>query len=213
MNDVEKKLREEFVQCGRSLYERGYATGAAGNMSLVLPDNTVITTPTGSCLGTLDVDELSKVDMSGNLIEGPRATKEVKLHLAVYRQNPDFKAIVHLHSTYATAYSCLDSINVEDAIKPFTPYVVMRMGKVKVVPYHKPGSDSLVADLESIAKGYKAFLLANHGPVIAGKTLTEALNNAEELEATCRLFFILSNSNKSIRYLSDNEIQELINHA
>ena len=205
----EQKLREQFVEAGRSLYERGYATGSAGNMSLILPDGNVLTTPTGSCLGRLDPAGLSKVSFEGELISGPKATKEVRLHIAVYRHNPEQKAVVHLHSTYATALSCLKDLDANDVIRPFTPYVVMRMNKVLLVPYHKPGSAELVAALDAVAAEHNAFLLANHGPITAGRDLTEAVNNAEELEATAKLYFVLGQDRARIRYLSADEIKEL----
>ncbi len=211
MTDEELKLRQQFTQAGRSLFERGYATGAAGNMSLILPDGTVICTPTGSSLGALSPEGLSQVDMDGKQVAGPKATKEVKLHLAVYRHNPGFKAIVHLHSTYATAYASLEGLDPTDCLRAITPYVVMRMGRVALVPYFKPGSDALVAALDKVAAGRKAFLLANHGPVTAGASLTEALNNAEELEASCENYFVLNGPQAGrIRYLTDAEIKELL---
>ncbi len=209
MSAQEKELRREFVEHGASLYERGYATGAAGNMSLMLPDGNVIATPTGSCLGRLDPDNLSKVDINGNLLEGPKATKEAKFHLAIYRGNPGVKAIVHLHSTYSTALSCLDNLNKANVFKAFTPYVVMRMGEIPLIPYYKPGSDKLVEDVEKLAPDHIAFLLANHGPVAGGKDLVTAVNNVEEFEATAKLFFTLQSKADHIRYLTDAEVNEL----
>lgn len=208
MNEAEQ-IKRLICEQGRSLYLRGYATGSAGNMSAVLPDGTVAATPTGSCLGTLDPEKLAVVDVHGELLSGPKPTKEVKFHLALYRGNPQLKAIVHLHCTYATALSCLDDLEEVNVIKPFTPYVVMRMGDIPLIPYFKPGSEKLVTALEEKAPGHNAFLLANHGPVVGGSTLTEAVNNIEELEATARLYFTLQSRREHIRYLSDSEIKEL----
>ena len=198
-----------FTAAGRTLYERGYATGAAGNMSQLLPDGTVVATPTGSCLGALNPDELSIVDREGNPVSGQKATKEVKFHLAIYQHNPEVQAVVHLHCTYCTAYACLKDLNPTSALKPITPYVVMRMGDVPVIPYYKPGSVHLAEDISKVAAGHKAFLMANHGMITCGRTMTEAVNNAEELEAACRIFFTLQGLPERVRYLTSAEVEEL----
>lgn len=200
---------EEFIAVGRSLFQRGYATGAAGNMSLILDEDLVLATPTGSSLGSLDAKRLSIVDMKGNLISGDKPTKEVSFHLAIYEHNPNLKAIVHLHSCYCTALSCLKNLDEKSVIKPFTPYVVMRMGDIPLVPYYAPGSPLIARDLAKLAPNHNAFLLANHGPVTCGKNLTEAVNNAEELEATARIYFLLSGIQEQVRYLTDEEVAEL----
>lgn len=212
MNDLSEQiqaLKEQFIAVGASLYQRGYATGAAGNMSVVLPDNTVLATPTGSCLGTLEADRLSVLSQDGTLLSGDKPTKEAKFHLAIYQGNPQLKAIVHLHSCYCTALACLKNLNPVSVFKPFTPYVVMRMGDIPLVPYYKPGSPRLAEDLLKLAPGHKAFLLANHGAIACGKNLTEAVNNAEELEATAKLFFVLQSRREDIRYLTEDEVAEL----
>ena len=123
---TKEEIIEGFIAAGKTLYDRGYASGAAGNMSQLLPDGTVVATPTGSCLGTLKADELSIVDKEGKLLSGKKATKEVKFHLAIYANNPDVQAVVHLHCCYCTAYACLNNLDPHNAIRPVTPYVVMR---------------------------------------------------------------------------------------
>jgi 3-dehydro-4-phosphotetronate decarboxylase len=207
---TEQQAREEMVQLGASFFQRGYATGSAGNLSLLLEDGNLLATPTGSCLGELQADRLSKVTMQGEWISGDKPSKEVAFHRALYLNNPACKAVVHLHSHYLTALSCLNNLDSENCIRPFTPYVVMRVGDVPVVPYYKPGDDRLAEDLAQLAPRYNAFLLANHGPVVVGKSLREAANNTEELEETARLMFTLGD--RSIRYLTDGEVAELRNY-
>ncbi|AIR85751.1 MULTISPECIES: aldolase [Erwiniaceae] len=207
---TEQQAREEMVQLGASFFQRGYATGSAGNLSLLLEDGNLLATPTGSCLGELQADRLSKVTMQGEWISGDKPSKEVAFHRALYLNNPACKAVVHLHSHYLTALSCLNDLDSENCIRPFTPYVVMRVGDVPVVPYYKPGDDRLAEDLAQLAPRYNAFLLANHGPVVVGKSLREAANNTEELEETARLMFTLGD--RSIRYLTDSEVAELRNY-
>lgn len=208
-SEADKALIAEFVEAGKSLYDRGYATGAAGNMSVLLEDGTVLATPSGSCMGRLDPETLARVRPDGEQIAGAKATKELRFHLAIYANNPDIRAIVHLHSCYCTALSCLDNLDVNSVVRPITPYVVMRMGDIPLVPYYKPGHPGLAEELARLAPGHKAFLLANHGPVTCGKDLTEAVNNAEEFEAACRIFFTLAGHRDHIRYLTSEEVSQL----
>ncbi|XAW87784.1 aldolase [Vibrio sp. CDRSL-10 TSBA] len=204
---TEQQLREQMVRLARSMFERGYATGGAGNLSLKLPDGNFLATPTGSSFGRLVAEELSVVDIEGNLISGKRASKEVAFHLAIYRNNPNCNAIVHLHSTYLTALSCLDNLDSDNAIRPFTPYYVMRIGQLPVIPYLRPGEPRIAEELAKRAADYRAFLLANHGPVVTGSDLEDAVDNAEELEETARLMFLLDKH--PIRYLTDAEVEDL----
>lgn len=204
---TEQQAREEMVRLGASFFQRGYATGSAGNLSMRLEDGTLLATPTGSCLGELVADRLSKVTPEGEWIGGDKPSKEISFHRAIYLNNPQAGAIVHLHCLYLTALSCLEGLDTQNCIRPFTPYVVMRVGDVPVVPYYRPGDARLGEDLAKLAPHYKAFLLANHGPVVVGKTLRQAADNTEELEETARLIFTLGD--RPIRYLNDAEVAEL----
>ncbi|MDX1302941.1 aldolase [Photobacterium sp.] len=205
MNEHQQRL--QMVTLARSMFERGYATGGAGNLSVKLPDGTFLATPTGSSFGRLDAERLSVVDINGNHLSGDNPSKEVAFHLAIYRNSPDCNAIVHLHSTYLTALSCLEGLDHDNAITPFTPYFVMRIGQLPVIPYYRPGDPRIAEELSKRASDYRAFLLANHGPVITGKDLTDAVDNAEELEETAKLALMLDG--KAIRYLTQPEIKEL----
>jgi len=187
----EKQLREDMVRYARSMFERGYSSGGAGNISLKLPDGNILATPTNSSFGDLDAEVLSKVTMEGALLSGQKASKEVLMHLAMYRQRPQCGGIVHLHSPWLTALSCLPGIDPENALPPITPYYVMRVGKLPVVPYIRPGSPLIAEHVEKLAGEHNAILLANHGPIISGKNIREAVFNAEELEETARLYFML----------------------
>lgn len=204
---TEQKVRQQLVDLARSMFERGYATGGSGNISIRLPNGCFLATPTGSSFGRLIAKELSVIDIDGNLISGKKASKEIAFHLAIYRNKPECNAIVHLHSTYLTALSCLDNIDKENAIKAFTPYYVMRIGQMPVIPYIKPGDPLIALELAKRAANYRAFLLANHGPIVTGVDLVDAVDNAEELEETAKLMFLLNDH--SIRYLNDKEIDAL----
>ncbi|AKP33618.1 3-oxo-tetronate 4-phosphate decarboxylase [Yersinia aleksiciae] len=203
----EQQARDSLVRLGASFFQRGYATGSAGNLSLQLADGSILATPTGSCLGELQPERLSRVSWLGEWLSGDKPSKEVSFHLALYHNNPECKAVVHLHSTYLTALSCLQDLDPHNAIKPFTPYLVMRVGKLPVVPYYRPGDKRLGEDLARLAPHHTAFLLANHGSVVIGKDLRAAADNTEELEETAKLIFTLGN--RKIRYLTDEEVAEL----
>lgn len=207
---MEFDCRTQLVELGASLFMRGYSVGGAGNISLRLPDGTLLVTPTNSCLGRLSAQTLAVVDRNGRHLGGDEPTKELPMHLAVYKKRRDCMAIVHLHSTYITALSCLEDIDRQNALRPFTPYYVMRIGKLPVVKYCKPGSKELTAEAEKAAVVANAFLLSNHGSVVCGSSLVDAVNNAEELEETAKLYFLLLSSNRPVRYLSENEIAGLV---
>ncbi|HBM3060186.1 TPA: aldolase [Klebsiella oxytoca] len=187
----EVQLRRDLVHYASSLFERGYSSGGAGNISLRLPDGNILATPTNSSFGELEPNTLSKVSISGDLLSGEKASKEIQFHLAIYRKRPQCGGIVHLHSPWLTALSCLPGIDINNALPPITPYYVMRVGKLPVVRYICPGSPLIAEEVEKLAVEHNSFLLANHGPIISGKNIREAVFNAEELEETARLYFIL----------------------
>lgn len=202
----ERDVRNQIVEVGKSLFDRGLTFGSAGNISLKIDDGFLMT-PTNSCLGKLDPDSLSKLDFNGNLLSGSPPTKEQFLHSAFYRQRNEIGAVVHTHSTYSVAVSCLSDVDPHRPIPPITPYFVMRVGPLMVLPYFAPGDASLAEAVEDAAKTHTSLLLANHGPVIAGKSLENAVYALEELEETAKLFFILKNMNT--RFLDAGHVNEL----
>ena len=202
----ETQLRDDMTRLSRSLFERGYSVGSAGNISARLDDGWLIT-PTNSCLGTLDPARISKLNAAGNHVSGDKPSKEVFLHRAFYDTRPGTGAVVHLHSTYATALSCLADLDSEDCIPPLTPYVVMRVGRVKLVPYFRPGDARGGALIEALGGQYSTVLLANHGPVVSGKELTATVYAAEELEETAKLLVTLRGA--PVRMLTAGDVAEL----
>ena len=184
-------VREQLVKYGRSLFERGYSCGSSGNLSVRLEDGGYLMTPTNVGLGELDPGSLSRLDGGGQHVEGPPPTKEAWLHLAMYSGRPGDRAIVHLHSTHAVALSCRSDRDPHDMLPPITPYVIMRVGTVPLVPYGRPGDSSLSSAITQLSLQHRSVLLANHGPVVAGGSLAGAVAAAEELEETARLFFLL----------------------
>ncbi len=190
MSSHESRQREQIAELGKSLYERGLTAGSSGNLSVRLDDGWLLT-PTNASLGRLDPAQLSKLDWNGNLISGAPPSKEAFLHRAMYEQRGGAGAIVHLHSTHSAAVSCMCGLNIDDCIPPLTPYFVMKVGRLPLVPYHRPGDPALAGAIGAMARKHSAVLLANHGPVVSGTNLEAAVYAAEELEETAKLFLLL----------------------
>ena len=199
MTGEERALRDEICRLAESMFARGLTAGSSGNLSARLPDGFLMT-PTNSCLGFLEPARLSRLDPSGAHAAGDPPSKEVPLHLAFYRARPQAGGVVHLHSTYATALSCLEDTDPEDAIPPITPYVVMRVGRVPLVPYTRPGSAEAAPLIAAKAAEAAAVLLANHGPVVSARSFRDAVFAAEELEETAKL--VLLTRGMKVRRLS-----------
>ncbi len=202
----ETALREDMARLAKSLFDRGFSVGSAGNISARVADG-LLMTPTNSCLGFLDPARISKLDADGNHLSGDKPSKEVSLHRAFYETRPETGAVVHLHSTFATALSCLDGIDPEDCIPPLTPYVVMRVGRVPMVPYFRPG-DARGGDLiRALGGRAAAVLLANHGTIVSGKELAATVYAAEELEETAKLLVTLRGA--KLRLLTEADVADL----
>ena len=184
------RQREQIVDFGKSLFERGLTAGSSGNLSVRLSDGWLLT-PTNASLGRLDPAQLSKLDWDGNLISGAPPSKEAFLHRAMYEERGSAGAIVHLHLTHSAAVSCMCGLNHDDCIPPLTPYFVMKVGRLPLVPYHRPGDPALAGAIGAMARKHSAVLLANHGPVVSGTSLEAAVYAAEELEETAKLFLLL----------------------
>jgi ribulose-5-phosphate 4-epimerase/fuculose-1-phosphate aldolase len=200
------RQREQMCLLGKSMFDRGLTVGSSGNLS-VRTDDGWLMTPTNSCLGRLDPATLSKVDAKGNLLSGDKPTKESFLHLAVYEKRADAGAIVHLHSTHSVAVSCLADTDPKQPIPPITAYYVMKIGDLVLLPYYAPGDMSLANAVREVAGKHHAILLANHGPVVAGKDLESAVYATEELEETAKLYLMLRGNR--LRILSPEQVAEL----
>ncbi|MGE0007997.1 MAG: 3-oxo-tetronate 4-phosphate decarboxylase [Parvibaculaceae bacterium] len=202
----EARLRALLVERSASLYQRGFSVGSAGNISAATDEGFLIT-PTNSSLGFLDPARISKLDRRFTHVAGDPPSKEVFLHRAFYETVAGTGAVVHLHSTYATALSCLEGVDPDNAVPPLTPYVVMRVGRVKLIAYARPGDPRMGDMIRDLGGKYTAVLLANHGPVVAGPDLLSAIHAAEELEETAKLVVTLSG--RRSRLLSGDQIGEI----
>ncbi|HUN47367.1 MAG TPA: 3-oxo-tetronate 4-phosphate decarboxylase [Stellaceae bacterium] len=199
-------FRDAVCELGASLFNRGLTFGSAGNISVRISDGWLMT-PTNVSLGRLDPARLAKLDLEGKLVSGDAPTKESVLHRAMYGERPDAGAVVHLHSTHSVAVSCLDGIDPANVLPPITAYYVMRVGRLPLVPYHRPGDRDLAEAVRRLAGKHHAVLLANHGPVVAGTSLDAAANAIEELEETAKLFLLLRGS--KTRLLTEAQVAAL----
>ena len=205
---TEQALRDQLVDLAASLFARGFSVGSAGNISAKLPDGYLMT-PTNSSLGRLDAARLSKLDSNFAHISGDKPSKEVFMHRAFYQARPDAGAVVHLHSTMATAVACLPDADPANPIPPLTPYFVMRVGRtMPLVPYYRPGDPAMEPAIHQAAKNARAILLANHGPVVSAATLRDAVYAAEELEEAAKLFLLLRGH--PMRLLTPPQVEDLL---
>jgi len=194
----EVAARDEICRVGVSLHLRGYVHASAGNISMRLDDGWLIT-PTDACLGRLDPARLARIDASGVQTAGDRASKTLALHQRIYDAVPEARCVIHTHSTHLVALTLAGVWSVDDIVPPITPYFVMKVGHVPLIPYHRPG-DPAVAELVAAriaamaARGtpIRAVMLERLGPNVWHRTPAEASAVLEELEETARLWLMTS---------------------
>ena len=203
---TEDAVLETLCETADSFYNRGYAFGSTGNISVRVGERVWIT-PTGKSLKGLNPGHLACVGLDGASLNENRPSKEFPFHLAVYTRREDVRAVVHLHTLYSVALSCLDGFDAENPLPPLTPYYFMRVAPLAVLPYFRPGSEELAQAVERAAPSHHCMLLSNHGTVCAGSNLNEAVDRAEELEQIARLYFILRG--ERVRHLTQDEVEEL----
>jgi len=184
-------LRDQICELARSLFDRGLTHGSTGNISARTEDGGLLVSPTGTSFGRLDPARLSRFDGQGRLIGGDPPTKEMPLHSAFYETRSTAGAVVHLHATHSVALSMLPDTDPDNVLPPLTPYAIMQLGKVKLLPFFVPGDPAMGDAVRGLAGKRSAVLLANHGPVVAGRDIAAACAAMEELEATARLALLL----------------------
>lgn len=183
----EARLREEICLLAKSLFDRGLTGGSTGNISARLPEGGLLVSPTGACFGRLDPGRLSRLDAEGRHVDGDPPTKEMPLHAAFYETRSAAGAVVHLHSCHSVAWSMMPEADTDSFLPPLTPYAIMKLGKVALLPFFLPGDPAMGEAIRGLAGKRSAVMLANHGPVVAGKDAEAACNAIEELEDTARL--------------------------
>ena len=205
----ENKLREQICTLAASMFDRGITHGSTGNISVRLDNDDILVTPSGSSFGRLEPNEIVKVKKSGQFIGSLSPTKELPLHKAFYEtRGMKSGAVVHLHSTHSVALSMLPGIDEDNVLPSYTPYSIMLLGKVKLLPFFVPGDPAMGDAIKGLAGKRSAVLLANHGPVVSGKDLESSVNAIEELEATAKLALILKGADA--KALDESQINSVI---
>jgi ribulose-5-phosphate 4-epimerase/fuculose-1-phosphate aldolase len=202
---AEAQLREEICRIGALMFQRGHVVGSAGNISARINDGFLIT-PTDACLAMLDPAKLAKLDSKGQQISGDRGSKTIVLHRSIYDADPAAQAVVHSHSPHLVALSLISQPG-QPIAPPLTPYSMMKVGPVPLLPYHRPGAPE-VADLTRAEVGRaRGVMLQALGPVIWHRSVTAGFFTLEELEETAKLALLLRG--QAPRLLSIDEIEEL----
>lgn len=204
----ETQLRDQICQLAKSMYDRGLTGGSTGNISARTPDGGLLVSPTGTSFGRLDPARLSRFDAQGKLIGGDAPTKEMPLHSAFYDTRSQAGAVVHLHSCHSVAWSLMPDVDEDNFLPPLTPYSIMKLGKVKLLPFFMPGDPAMGDAVRGLAGKRTAVMLANHGPVVAGKDIEAACNAIEELEDTARLAILMRGYDA--RMLTPDQIQAVV---
>lgn len=205
---TETQLRDQICLLAKSMFDRGLTGGSTGNISARTEDGGLLVSPTGTSFGRLDPAKLSRFDAKGVLISGDQPTKEMPLHSAFYDTRSTAGAVVHLHACHSVALSMLPDVDADNFIPPVTPYAIMKLGKVKLLPFFMPGDPAMGEAVRGLAGQRSAIMLANHGPVVAGKDIEAACNAIEELEESAKLAFMLRSMNANI--LTDTQVENVV---
>jgi ribulose-5-phosphate 4-epimerase/fuculose-1-phosphate aldolase len=205
---TEARLREQICLLAKSMFDRGLTGGSTGNISARTEDGGLLVSPTGTSFGRLDPGRLSRFDAQGVLIDGDKPTKEMPLHSAFYDTRSTAGAVVHLHSCHSVALSMMPDADPDNFLPPLTPYGIMKLGKVKLLPFFLPGDPAMGEAVRGLAGKRSAVMLANHGPVVAGKDIEAACNAVEELEDTARLAMLTRGMKP--RALTDTQVRDLV---
>ncbi len=204
----EAKLRETICLLARSMFDRGLTGGSTGNISARTADGGLLVSPTGTSFGRLDPGRLSRFDAAGTLIDGDRPTKEMPLHSAFYDTRASTGAVVHLHSAHSVALSMMPDVDEDNFLPALTPYAIMKLGRVKLLPFFLPGDPAMGEAVRGLAGKRSAVMLANHGPVVAGKDVEAACNAVEELEDTAKLAMLTRGLRP--RGLTDQQVADVV---
>ncbi|AKO96712.1 Ribulose-5-phosphate 4-epimerase [Marinovum algicola DG 898] len=204
----ESQLREQICLLAKSMFDRGLTGGSTGNVSARTEDGGLLVSPTGTSFGRLDPGRLSRFDATGSHIDGDKPTKEMPLHSAFYDTRSSAGAVVHLHSCHSVALSMMPDVDPDNFLPPLTPYGIMKLGRVKLLPFYLPGDPAMGDAVRGLAGKRTAVMLANHGPVVAGREIEAACNAIEELEDTARLAMMTRGMQP--RGLTQDQVQALV---
>jgi L-fuculose-phosphate aldolase len=202
----EYKIKEQICEIGRRVYARGFAAANDGNISYRLNDREVICTPTMICKGFMKVEDMCKVDYEGKQLAGTRKrSSEILLHLAVYKNRPDVRAVVHCHPPHATAFA-VAGVPIPQCV---LPEVEVFLGEVPTTAYETPGTQKFADTIGPHLKASNTIILANHGTVTFGPDLEKAYWNSEIIDAYCKIL-ILARQLGNVNYFTQQQTRELL---
>ena len=190
------------------MFDRGLTGGSTGNISARTDDGGLLVSPTGTSFGRLDPARLARFDANGRFVDGDKPTKEMPLHSAFYDTRTTTGAVVHLHSCHSVAWSMMPEVDPDNFLPPMTPYSIMKLGKVKLLPFFMPGDPAMGAAVRGLAGKRSAVMLANHGPVVAGTDVEAACNAIEELEDTAKLAMLMRGYDAKM--LTADEVNQVV---
>lgn len=205
---AENRLHEQICLLAKSMFHRGLTGGSTGNISARTENGGLLVSPTGTSFGRLDPARLSRFDAHRQLIAGDPPTKEMPLHAAFYDTRRTAGAVVRLHSCHAVAWSMMPDVDKDDFLPPLGPYAIMKLGRVKLLPFFLPGDPAMGAAVRGLAGKRSAVMLANHGPVVAGRDVEATCNAIEKLEDTARLAMLTRGLNS--RGLTKGQVRDLV---
>lgn len=183
----EWQMREALCEIGRRIWQREYVASNDGNFSVRLDENTVLCTPTLVSKGFMKPEDLPIITMDGEQIRGRlKMTSEVKMHLEMFRQREDIRAVVHAHPPNATAFA----VARRPVPKCILPEIEVFIGEIPIAPYETPGTQDFANVLKPFLANHSAFLLTNHGAVTCGRDPFEAYYRMETIEQYCRILVL-----------------------
>lgn len=193
MDQLLKAKFDDAIWAANSLFARNKTAGSSANLSFRHGD-TIYITGSGTCFGQLTPESFAAVSLTGEALNGVKASKEFPLHQMCYQKDPAIGAVIHTHSFYATLYSCVPHEAAASVVPDYTPYLKMKVGNIALVPYAKPGSQELFGLFAQKLHEGDGYLLANHGPVVPGKSVMDAFYGIEELEESCHIAWELEHN-------------------
>lgn len=196
--DISLKTKfEDAIWVAKSLFDRKKVSGSSANLSFK-HNAKIFITGTNTCFGRLTEGDFAVISEDGTYISGAKPSKEFPLHSIMYKNKPHLNAVIHTHSFYSTLWSCLEHDNEKDIIPSYTPYLDMKLGKITLIPYGKPGSEELFREFNAGLNEGNGYILKSHGPVVGKEDLLSAFYCLEELEESAKIAWHLRNEKASL---------------
>ena len=204
--EEEARLRRALCDVGKLCYDRNLIVGADGNFSARLSDGTMLVTPAGAMKGFLEPHHLTKVDMEGRLVEGPRPSTETGIHVTAYQARPEMRAVVHAHPPHAVAMT----IAGIDLQMPIIPEVVVTIGGIPTAEYATPGTQELPDSIRDLMRCSDTVMMKMHGSISLGTSLMDAFKKLDMLEHTARILYYAHTLRGGLDPLPAEDVEHLL---